>query len=469
MNRNQLDQDRIDIISPIDGQVFASRKLADGAEIEQALAAAQKAQKHWQSTDIADRKAIIDTMLTHFRAQEAELVPELARMMGRPVRFGGGEINGYCERASHMAECAETALADIVLPEKAGFDRHISRRPLGVVLVIAAWNYPYLIAVNSIAPALMAGNAVILKHAAQTLPAATRMVRAFQQAGLPEGLLTHLVVSHAQTADIIADNRIAHVNFTGSVAGGRAIQAAARGRFIGVGLELGGKDPAYVRADADLPATAAALVDGSFFNSGQSCCGIERIYADARIYDALLDLMRAETEAYILGDPLHADTTLGPMVSADAANGLRAQIKAAQAMGASGLIDRKGFAADQDGNAYCAPQILVNVSHDMAIMREESFGPVVGVMKTDSDEAALALVNDSAFGLTASIWTSDMEVGRRLAPQIETGTVFVNRCDYLDPGLAWTGIGDSGRGATLSQIGFEQLTRPMSFHIKHNV
>jgi acyl-CoA reductase-like NAD-dependent aldehyde dehydrogenase len=457
----------VDIISPVDGRVHAQRALADGQEIESALAKAEAAQAKWASTDMATRQQLITAMLEIIDQQRDVIGEELAWQMGRPVRYGGNEINGFMERASHMAAIAESALQAVVPSEKPGFTRYIARRPLGVVFVIAAWNYPYLIAVNSIVPALMAGNAVILKHSAQTMLCAERIAAAFQQAGIADGLLSVLHLDHQQTASVIQDRRIAHVNFTGSVAGGRAVQQAARDRFISLGLELGGKDPAYVRADADVPRTAEALVDGSFFNSGQSCCGIERIYADAAVYDDLIDAMRQVTGQYILGNPLDAETTLGPMVRPSAARFVRQQISEAEMAGASSLINIGDFPADDPTTAYMAPQILVNVNHHMSVMREESFGPVVGIMPVHSDAEAIALMNDSPFGLTASVWTQDLAAGEAIGQQIQTGTFFMNRCDYLDPGLAWTGIGDTGRGASLSQIGYEQLTRPMSFHLKH--
>ena len=457
----------VDIISPVDGRIYAQRALAGGEDIETALAKAEAAQAKWASTDIATRRQLIAAMLAIIDPQRDAIGEELAWQMGRPVRYGGNEINGFIERASYMAEIAESALQPVVPSEKSGFTRYIARRPLGVVFVIAAWNYPYLIAVNSIVPALMAGNAVVLKHSAQTMLCAERILDAFQQAGIDDGLLSVLHLDHQQTASVIQDRRIAHVNFTGSVAGGRAVQQAARDRFIGLGLELGGKDPAYVRADADVQRTAEELVDGSFFNSGQSCCGIERIYADAAVYDDLIDAMRQVTGHYILGNPLDSETTLGPMVRPSAARFVRQQISEAEIAGASGLINVADFPADDPATAYKAPQILVDVNHDMSVMREESFGPVVGIMPVHSDAEAIALMNDSPFGLTASVWTKDLAAGEAIGQQTQTGTFFMNRCDYLDPGLAWTGIGDTGRGASLSQIGYEQLTRPMSFHLKH--
>lgn len=455
------------IVSPIDCSVIAERARATAEQIEQTLHAAQTAQRDWAQTLLTSRAALIGRVTNIINQQRDDIAEELALQMGRPVRFGGGEIDGFIERATHMAAIAPDALANIVPDPQTGFDRYIERRPLGVVFIIAAWNYPYLIAVNTIVPALMAGNAVILKHSGQTLLSAERIINTFQQAGAPAGLVSQLHLDHQQAAWVIGDERIAHVNFTGSVAGGQAVQKVAQSRFISLGLELGGKDPAYVRADADLAATAEALVDGSFFNSGQSCCGIERIYAHQDVHDELIERMRSLTLAYQLGNPLCAETTLGPMVRKQAADAVRAQTQAAVAAGAEALINEAAFPASIAGNAYLAPQILLNVTHDMAVMREESFGPIVGIMSVTTDDEAVALMNDSHYGLTASVWTRDLAKAKEIGGKVNTGTFFMNRCDYLDPGLAWTGIGDTGRGVGLSKIGYEQLTRPMSFHLKH--
>ncbi len=398
-----------------------------------------------------------------------QIVPELAWQMGRPVRYGAGELRGFEERARYMIAIAPEALAAVDPGPKAGFRRYIKREPLGTVLVIAPWNYPYLTAVNSIVPALMAGNAVILKHAAQTLLVGERFADAFRMAGLPEGVFQNLVMDHEQTARVIASGRVQQVNFTGSVAGGRAMEAAAAGQFLGVGLELGGKDPAYVRADANLLHAVENLVDGSFFNSGQSCCGIERIYVDKKAYPEFVERFVALTREYVLGNPLDEATTLGPVIRPAAAEFVRGQIAEAVSKGAKALIDPAGFSADVRGTAYLAPQVLVDVDHRMSVMRDESFGPVVGIMAVASDEEAIALMNDSEFGLTASVWTSDLEVAERIGDEIATGTVFMNRCDALDPALAWTGVKQTGRGATLSRVGYETLTRPKSFHLRHEI
>jgi len=453
-------------ISPVDGRVYAERAVATDAAISTAIARARGAQEVWRRLPVAERARYCLAAVEAMLAMQDEIVPELAWQMGRPIRYGAGELRGFAERARYMIEIAEVALAPIDPCPKDGFRRWIARDPLGLVMVIAPWNYPYLTAVNSVVPALMAGNAVILKHAAQTILVGERFQRAFDTAGLPAGLFQTLVLDHAQTATLIAGRQVDQVNFTGSVAGGRAMETAAAGSFIGLGLELGGKDPAYVRADADLASAVENLVDGAFFNSGQSCCGIERIYVHQDLYAKFVDGFVETTKTYVLGDPLDAATTLGPMVKADAAAFVRGQVRDAVAAGARALVAPEAFARDAAGTPYMAPQVVVDVTHAMALMREESFGPVVGIMPVANDADAVRLINDSPYGLTASIWTKDADRAATLGDQIETGTVFMNRCDYLDPALAWTGVKDTGRGASLSRVGYETLTRPKSYHLK---
>jgi acyl-CoA reductase-like NAD-dependent aldehyde dehydrogenase len=365
-----------------------------------------------------------------------------------------------------MIGIAPLALADIQASPKPGFTRLIRREPVGVVLAIAPWNYPYLTSVNSVVPAIAAGNAVILKHSAQTPLCAERYAAAFETAGLPEGVFQFLHTTHEQVEQMIGDERIHFVTFTGSVAAGHAIQAAASKRFIGVALELGGKDPAYVRFDADLAHAAENLIDGAMFNSGQSCCGIERIYVHRSVYDDFVERAVVLARDYKLDNPLLPETTLGPMVRTGAAEFVRAQVADAIAAGAVAHIDPHQFHADHPGTPYLAPQVLTNVDHTMRVMTEETFGPVAAIMPVDSDEQAIELMNDSSYGLTAAIWTSDESAAFRIGDAIETGTWFMNRCDYLDPALAWTGVKDSGRGCALSVLGYEQLTRPKSFHLR---
>jgi acyl-CoA reductase-like NAD-dependent aldehyde dehydrogenase len=384
-------------------------------------------------------------------------------MMGRPVRYGG-EFGGVEERASYMADIADQALAPLVVEDSEKFERRILREPHGVVLVIAPWNYPYMTAINTVAPALIAGNAVVIKHATQTLLAGERMVRAFTAAGLPDDVFQNLFLDHATTEALLQERAFDLVNFTGSVAGGRAIERAAAGTFTALGLELGGKDPGYVMEDADLDAAAETLIDGAMFNSGQCCCGIERIYVAEPLYDRFVEQALDIVNGYVLGSPLEEATTLGPMANRRFADLVRSHVEEARAQGAVAHIDAARF--PDDGGTYLAPQILTGVSHEMRVMREESFGPVVGIMKVRDDREAVRLMNDSEFGLTASLWTSDPERAARIGAAIETGTVFMNRADYLDPGLCWTGCKNTGRGGALSVIGYQNLTRPKSYHLK---
>lgn len=456
--------DTVKIISPIDGSVYAERPLASDAEIDAAVARAKAARLGWGDITVAERVKIMTHFVDALLEMNDEIVPELAWQMGRPVRFGG-EKRGVEERARHMISIAEASLAPAEKTDKPGFTRYITREALGTVMVIAPWNYPFLTAVNSIVPGLMAGNAVILKHASQTLLAGERFAEAARHAGLPDGIFQNLVLGHADTEKLIASGAIDHINFTGSVEGGRRIEKAAAGTFATLGLELGGKDPAYVRGDANLDNAVENLVDGSFFNSGQSCCGVERIYVDAAIYDGFVERFVENAKGWTLGNPLDEATVVGPMARGNFADHVRGQTEEAVRGGAKRHLNSK-HDLDKDGSPYLAPEVLTNVNHQMSVMREESFGPVVGIMKVADDEEAISLMNDSPYGLTASIWTEDLDAAGKIGARVETGTVFANRCDYLDPGLVWTGVKDTGKGGALSEIGYANLTQPKSFHFK---
>ncbi|WP_170766657.1 aldehyde dehydrogenase family protein [Ruegeria lacuscaerulensis] len=449
-------------ISPIDGSVFAEREVMSRDAAFAAAGRARAAQAGWAARPLQERIDLVMAGVAAVGAMNDEIVPELAHMMGRPVRYGG-EFGGFNERASHMAEIAETSLADIAVGEDETFSRYIKRIPHGVVFVVAPWNYPYMTAINTVAPALIAGNTVVLKHATQTLLVGERMAQAFHAAGVPEDVFQNVFLSHDVTNDLIAGNAFDFVNFTGSVGGGQAMERAAAGTFTGVGTELGGKDPGYVMEDADLEAAVDTLIDGAMFNAGQCCCGIERIYVHESLYDDFVARAVEIVKGYKLGNPLEAGTTMGPMANVRFADEVRAQIAEAVEAGAVAQIDT--FPED-DGGAYLTPQILTGVTHDMRVMRDESFGPVVGIMKVSSDDEATQLMNDSEFGLTASLWTRDVDRAARVGDRIETGTVFLNRADYLDPGLCWTGCKNTGRGGGLSVIGYHNLTRPKSYHLK---
>ena len=455
---------KISLVSPVDGSVYVEREALPLQAAQAAVARARAGQAAWAARGLEQRIATVMAGIDALEAMAPQIVPELAWQMGRPVRYGG-EFGGVRERAAYMAGIAPDVLADEVIEESAAFTRVLAREAQGVVFVIAPWNYPFLTAVNTVVPALIAGNAVVLKHASQTLLAGERLAEAFHKAGVPEDVFQNVVLDHATTEALIVERMFDFVNFTGSVGGGRAIERAAAGTFTATGLELGGKDPGYVRADADLDAAVDGLMDGAMFNSGQCCCGIERIYVHESLYEAFVEKAVAWVQGQRLGNPLEQDTTMGPMAHARFAAIVRAQITDAVGQGARALIDVAEFPAN-DGEAYLAPQILVDVTHDMRVMREESFGPVVGIMPVKDDAEAIRLMNDCDYGLTASIWTRDSGAARAIGAQIQTGTVLMNRCDYLDPALCWTGCKDTGRGAALSALGYHALTRPKSYHLK---
>jgi len=452
--------------SPVDGSLLVERELADTSERNRVLDRAVSGQHGWSQVPLEQRVKGLTAMVDAFVSMKDDVAEEITRQMGRPLSQSPWEVGGFEERARAMLAMAPSALSPVRPAAVAGFDRWIQREPLGVVLTLAPWNYPYLCAVNAIIPAMAAGNSVVLKHSSQTPLCAERLQQAADAAGLPEGVFQTLHCGHHAVAEMVADPRVNFVAFTGSVEGGVAVSRAAGGRFMSLGLELGGKDPAYVRADADLEHAAPNLVEGAFFNSGQSCCGIERIYVHERQFNEFVERYVAGVQAYTLGNPLERTTDLGPLVRSSAANHVRRQTEQALATGARALINPAQYAA-ADGAAYLAPQVLIDVDHSMELMSEETFGPVVGIMSVADDAEAVRLMNDSRYGLTASLWTPDLTAAEALGQQLETGTVYANRCDYLDPYLAWVGVKDSGRGCTLSSVGYEHLTRPKSFHLRH--
>ena len=453
----------IKCISPIDGSIYAERPILSRSEADAAVTRAKIAQRKWNMRPIEERIELVKAGVAAIGAMNEEIVPEIAWQMGRPIRYGG-EFGGFNERASYMADIAIDALAPIEIENSNNFRRVIKRVPHGLVLVVAPWNYPFMTAINTVAPALIAGNTVMLKHASQTPLVGERLAKAFHSVGIPRDIFQNVFLDHDTTSALISDRAFDFINFTGSVSGGVAMEKAAAGTFTGIGLELGGKDPGYVMEDANLDAAVETLIDGAMFNSGQCCCGIERIYVIESLFEDFIKKAVAVVNQYNLGNPLDPETTIGPMAHIRFANEVRAQTQEAIKDGAKAHIDPCLF--PMDGGAYLMPQILTDVTHDMRIMREESFGPVVGIMSVKNDKEAIKLMNDSNFGLTASLWTEDINRAEAIADRIDTGTAFMNRADYLDPGLCWTGCKDTGRGGGLSMIGYHNLTRPKSYHLK---
>ena len=453
-------------ITPIDNSTYVERNYATSHEIEQALDISKKKLFIWKSKTIAERKKILTKFVDFFLENNNEIEEQLCKQMGRPISQCSGEMSGFEERAKYMIAKSEEALEKIISKKNNEFDNFITKDPLGTIFIIAPWNYPYNTSVNSIVPSLLSGNTVILKHSSQTPLCAEQLSRAADLSGMPKGVFQFLHLDHQSTSKIISDKRIDHVLFTGSVSGGRQVKKAIGERFINAGLELGGKDPAYVRKDCNLQHAIENLADGSFYNSGQSCCGIERIYVDSEVYDDFVDGIKSVTEKYILDDPLKAETNLGPVVKLSAAQFIRSQVQEALSYGAKNIIEKNYFKISEEKNCYVSPSVLIDVDHSMKFMMEETFGPTVGIMKVRNENEAANFMNDSPYGLTACVWTSDKEFAEKFGPRINTGTFFMNRCDYLDPGLAWTGVKNTGTGVTLSVLGFDHVTRAKSYHYR---
>ena len=456
---------RFQTISPVDGKILLEREYINGDQLEKTLCKSMQAFQQWRNTPLLKRTEGIAAFVAALMQDKETHARNLTLQMGRPITQTPWELNGFETRAKSLLEQASMALEDIPAPtEMRHFKRFIRREPLGICLVLSPWNYPYLTAVNAIVAALVAGNVVLLKHAEQTPLCAEALTAAAHLAGLPSGVFQHIHASHDQIGALIDDRRIAHVAFTGSYGGGQAVKRAASARFIPMGFELGGNDPAYVREDANLEHAISNLTEGAMFNSGQSCCGIERIYVHRRLYDDFVAGVVKTTQAYQLGDPRDPNTNLGPMVRAEAAAELNIQIDSAVAQGAKALISKSLF--PNYGGAYHPPQILINVNSKMTIQQKESFGPVVTISKVDSDQQAIEAMNNSDLGLTAAIWTNSESAALTLGKQLEAGTVFMNRCDYLDPELPWTGVKNSGLGCTLSTLGIQAFTQVKSFHLR---
>jgi acyl-CoA reductase-like NAD-dependent aldehyde dehydrogenase len=451
-------------ITPIDNTVYIEREY-HSSKIEQSIENSMKAQKDWANLSVSERVNLLKNFVKDFLSRGDVIGEELSRQIGRPISQAAGELNGFKERADYMLSIAEKKLANIDVTKDVNFKSFIKRKALGIVFVIAPWNYPYLVAVNSIIPAMAAGNTVILKHSAQTPLCAEQLYQSAKKT-LPKDVFNYLHLNHEDGLKVVSDKRINFVSFTGSVKAGYDVQKATHTKFIDMTLELGGKDPAYARHDCDLEKTVENLVDGSFFNSGQSCCGIERIYVDEKIYNNFVELFVSKTYNFNLGNPLKKETNLGPVVKLSAADFILTQMNSAINKGAKKMIDEKKFNFPKEHINYLVPQVLTNVNHDMAFMTEETFGPCVGIMKVKDENEAVKLMNDSPYGLTASIWTKDIEVAENVGNQVETGTFYMNRCDYLDPALSWTGVKETGKGCSLSEVAYEKLTSPKSFHLR---
>lgn len=463
-----MSSSEIPVISPFSGETLFSVPALQSGEVDGVVARARVAFQQWRGSSLAERQTLCTRAAAWFKENQEAIARDITLQMGKPIGQATGEVNGLLDRAAHMIAIAEESLKDDVLPHKEGFARYIRHEPKGVVLDIAAWNYPLLIAVNVVVPAVLAGNAVIIKHSSKTPKCGTAFEDAFKAAGAPEGLVQAVTADHAVTELLIQHPGVDHVSFTGSVSGGRQVNRSAADRFIEIGLELGGKDPAYVCADADFDWAVANCIDGAFYNAGQSCCAVERIYVEAPIYDRFVEAAAAAVRAYKLGDPMDAATTIGPLASQAAPAFLKGQLESAVQAGGRLVVSPDEFILPSRGY-FCAPALVADAPQHCGLMQEESFGPVIGILKVSGDDEALRYMNDSPYGLTASIWTSDLDRAVRIGEHVDTGTFFMNRCDYLDPALPWCGVKDTGRGATLSHYGLQAFTRLKSMHLRTEI
>jgi len=444
----------------------ATVDLSTEAEAKQMVESAAKAQTSWKNSSMEERVALCKRWVQEMQNASDQIAQDISGSMGKTVKQAKGEMGGLVERAEGMIALGPEVLKDEILPEKPGFARRIQKNPVGVVFLVAPWNYPLLCAVNCIVPAVLAGNSVVIKHSSRTPLVANAMADAFTRAGAPAGLVQPLSCSHSVVDSVIQLPQVGFVSFTGSVPGGYAIQSSVAKRVdLDATLELGGKDPAYIAEDADMDLAVATVVDGATFNAGQSCCAIERCYVHESKYDEFLERAQKILKNEKLGDPADASTTMGPLAQASAVKFIQSQVDDAKAKGARILVGGSATSVDGKGRFF-EPTLLADCNHDMEIVMEESFGPVLPVVKVSSDEEAVTKMNDSPYGLTAAVFTRDVDRANKIGEQIRTGTFFMNRCDYLDPELPWTGHNQTGKGISLSRHGFNGVTKVKGYHMK---
>lgn len=456
--------DVLRIISPADGSLFFEGRFATASEAADALDSASAAAERWAETAIDDRIAVLDAFVEALVGEADELARMTAWQIGRPLAKSdetGDLVHLYGFYKSSIAEAG----ADIALPSSGADYRFARREPYGVNLSICAWNYPVVMMSSLILAPLLAGNVVIFKHAPQTACISAVVNRAARIANLPEGILQAINLTNLQCAQMLKSGNVGLVNFVGSSRGGQEVRQASASQFIQEIFELGGKDAAYVRADADLAVTASELARASFTNSGQSCCSVERLYVDETIYDSFVEQFVAAARSWTIGHPVLENVELGPVISAAAAARINGEVGAALAAGARELL-ASPLPDLANIDAYVAPKVLVDVDHGMAIMRSETFGPIAPIVRVRTDDDAVRLMNDSDYGLTSSVWTQDIDRGLALANRINVGNAYVNQADYVDEHLPWGGIKASGLGRTDGFSWLESLTRTKGFYAR---
>lgn len=460
----QISPNMFRVISPVDGSEYAVRQYADAETLDRTIADAKKALIEWRRTPLAERVAIVLRFGEEMKARAPALAEAIAHQIGRPL-WQCDETPRLVQIGEVLSGLAEDVFLPVAYPSDDQVTRYTRATTGGIHFSICAWNYPTAMIGYLVTAPLIAGNVVILKHSPQTPVTAEIADEAFRAAGGPPGVLQVVHMDHASAERLIGSGVFKKVNFIGSVSGGRKVHAATAGTFTEVDLELGGKDPAYVRSDADFDHAIPLLVEGCFSNSGQSCCSVERIYVDRAIRDRFVDAFVAEAEKWTIGHPLDGRPMVGSVVGSHAANFIRGHCDEAERSGAKRIAPYDAAAAAL-GDAYVAPQILLDVDHSMPVMREELFGPVACIESVWGDDEALALMNDTAFGLTASVWTQDIERGAELLDEVDVGAAFINRCDHADAYLPWGGIKISGMGRMNGRAGLLSATETKSYHVR---
>ena len=450
------------IHNPANGQLIAELPADDAASVAARAAAARAAQAAWAATPLARRKACIEGFRAGIVRELDALAATMTRETGKPIKMSRNELNGLLGRIDFFLKEVEPSVDTESVFNEGGMQEQIQHTPLGVVANVSAWNYPWFVGCNVIVPALLTGNAVLYKPSEYATLTGLEITRLLHEAGVPQDVMACLVGAGPVGAALL-EQAVDGVFFTGSVATGQRIAQAVGNRFIKLQLELGGKDPTYVCEDADPKAAAESLADGAMYNTGQSCCSVERIYVHEKIHDAFVSAFVDTVKTFRMGDPASEDTYIGAITRAPQLDVLDAQVADALARGAKLLIG--GARNPGPGNWY-PPTVFSQVDHRMELMREESFGPIIGIQKVGSDAEAVRLMNDTRYGLTAGVYTPDESRARALLAQVNAGSVYWNCCDRVSPRLPWSGYGDSGVGLTLSTYGIQTFTRTKAWHLR---
>jgi acyl-CoA reductase-like NAD-dependent aldehyde dehydrogenase len=455
----------LEVKNPATGKVVQALVEQQPAEVPQTLATARQAQRAWAAQSFAERKAVVARFRKLVDVRREELAQTLTLEVGKPIAQSRNELNGLLPRLDFFLEHTEAELTPRVVFGAAGeaLEERIALEPLGVVLNISAWNYPYFVGSNVFVPALLTGNAVLYKPSELASLTGLKLAELLQEAGLPEGTFQALIGGR-ELGHALLSLRVDGVFFTGSYATGRKIAEAVAPRMVRLQLELGGKDPAYVMEDVDVAQAAAAVADGAFYNTGQSCCAVERIYVHERIYPAFLEAFVAEVGKFRLGEPTDEATYIGPLCRGEAAlSELAAQVEDALAKG--GKLLAGGKRAERPG-FFFEPTVVADATQSMRLMRDESFGPVIGIASVRDDAAALAAMADTDYGLTAAVYTRDEARAGKLLAELPVGSAYVNCCDRVSPRLPWTGRKHSGIGSTLSTLGIQAFLQPKAWHVR---